>query len=83
MRWLLTLRELITLQEYREPDNDSLGYETNIAIHQDLKTRQGIYEWGNEECLHNAYSYTDKRGERHNILKKRECSLCWQELIKD
>ncbi len=29
--WLLTIEELEKLQEYQEPNNQSLGYERNIA----------------------------------------------------
>ena len=36
---------------------------------------KAIYEWGNEEC-------TEKSHWQLNA-KKRECVVCWQELLKD
>lgn len=45
---------------------------------QDLKTRQAIYEWGNEPCP----NHPDKiRGSYYS--RKRECKYCWNELRAD
>ena len=66
---LLTPEELAELQFYQEPDNESIGYEKNIAIHQAKK----IVAWGDEKCPH-------WNSEWH---LKHYCPKCWQELQKE
>ena len=66
---LLTPEELAELQFYQEPDNESIGYEKNIAKAQAKK----ILKWGDELCPH-------WNSEWH---LKHYCPKCWQELQKE
>ena len=77
---LLTPEELAELQFYQEPDNESIGYEKNIAKAQAKK----IAEWGEEECdnpQHRAeYAI---RAETAYYSQRRECEYCWHELEQE
>lgn len=50
----------------------------HIAFKAGAKAQIGkLYNWGNEDCPHAGYVLENP------LLHKRECSKCWQELLKE
>ncbi len=73
----LTAEELEVLQEYQEADNQSIGYEGNIAKTQLKK----VADWLRGDCEHdppNPKSKIFRKG-----LPRFQCNECMKELLKE